>query len=313
MNLALKLAVVFLFLWIVGARAGDTTTWVGSAPAQSRLILESSQYAGTTPQRAGVQIKLSTGWWTYWRAPGASGMPPIFDWTGSENLAEDPEIVWPVPERTVAYGEALNLYKDQIVFPVEFHAADPTKPIKLRLKVTFGACRNVCVPETAAHEVTLPPAAGTPKLNQTNVSLIEAYAGRKPSHDPVATGLAILGVHELIDRSKAYLLVRVKGVAASGSSLILVEGPGIARVAEVKPRATDERLTKLLTLNLGDASALRALSGKRVRVTVIDGGRALEQIWVVGAEPSALVGIQPTPVVRRPSDTTHVDLGDEYR
>jgi suppressor for copper-sensitivity B len=302
MRAALKLAVVFLFLWIVASHAGDTTPWIGNVPAQSRLILESSQFAGTATQRVGVQIKLESGWWTYWRAPGSSGMPPVFDWSGSENLAEDPEIIWPVPLRTVAYGESLNLYKNEVIFPVEFRAADPTKPIKLHLKVLFGVCRNMCVPETAAHDVVLPPAAGTPKVNEANVKLIEAYAGRKPSHDPLETGLEIQGVNALADEAKAYLAIRVKGLRAGGSSLVLVESADMTRVAEVKARPTGDGLIKLLMLKLGPVANLRDLSGKRVRVTVIDGGRALEQVWVVNAEGSALAGYEFTPVAHRPID-----------
>jgi suppressor for copper-sensitivity B len=229
-------------------------------------------------------------------------MPPVFDWSGSENLAEEPEMIWPMPLRTLAYGESLNLYKDEVIFPVEFRAADPTKPIKLHLKVLFGACRNMCVPEMAAHEVILPPSAGTPKVNDANTKLIEAYVGRKPSHDPSETGLEIQGVSALVDEAKAYLAIRVKGLRTASSSLVLIEGADLTRVAEVKPRATGDGLTKLLMLKLGPASNLRGLSGKRVRVTVIDDGRALEQVWVVNAQGSALVGYELTPVARRPID-----------
>ncbi len=302
MNLVGKLTVVLSFLWMASAVAGEVSPWAGKAPAQSRLILESAQYAGTGTQRAGVQIKLEPGWWTYWRAPGASGMPPMFDWSGSENLAEEPEMIWPVPLRSVAYGEELNLYKNEVVFPVEFRAANPAKPVKLRLKVVYGICRDVCIPKTAQHEITLPPAAGSPKINRTTTQLIAAYVGRKPSHDPAETGLQIGGVETLLDGEKVYLSIQVKGLAARRSSLVLVEGPDLIRVAEVKARATTDAKTKLLMLKLGTAERVRNLSGKRIRITLIDGNRALEQVWVVGAQGSSLVGFELTPAPRRPLD-----------
>ncbi|NOT42261.1 MAG: hypothetical protein HOP13_17445 [Alphaproteobacteria bacterium] len=302
MKVAVKLAVVLSFLWMASAIAGEVSPWAGKAPAQSRLILESAQFAGTGTHRAGVQIKLDTGWWTYWRAPGASGMPPVFDWSGSENLADAPEMVWPMPLRSVAYGEELNLYKNDVVFPVEFRAADPAKPVRLHLKVTYGICRDVCIPKTAEHDVILPPAAGPLKINPAIARLIASYAGRKPSHDPSETGLQIGGVDTLREGPKVYLSIQVKGLQAKRSSLVLIEGPGLIRVAEVKPRATHDAKTKLLILKLGSAEKVRDLSGKRIRVTLIDGGRALEQVWVVGAQGSSLVGFELTPAPRRPLD-----------
>jgi DsbC/DsbD-like thiol-disulfide interchange protein len=303
MKPAAKLLVVLSFLWTALAVAGEVGPWAGNAPSQSRLILESAQYAGTGTQRAGVQIKLEPGWWTYWRAPGASGVPPMFDWSGSENLAEEPEMIWPVPLRSVAYGEELNLYKNEVVFPVEFRAANPAKPVTLRLKVTYGICRDVCIPKTAEHVITLPPAAGPLKSNPKTARLIAAYAGRKPSHDPAETGLQIGGVETLVSGAKVYLSIEVRGLQTRRSSLVLVEGPDLIRVAEVKARATADAKTKLLLLKLGATERVRDLSGKRIRVTLIDGGRALEQVWVVGAQGSSLVGFELTPAApRRPLD-----------
>ena len=300
MNVAVKLAVVLSFLWMAAAVAGEVSPWTGSAPAKSRLILESAQFAGTGTQRAGVQIKLDGGWWTYWRAPGTSGMPPMFDWSGSENLADEPEMIWPVPLRSVAYGEALNLYKNEVVFPVEFRAADPAKPVRLHLKITFGTCRNVCIPRTAEHEVVLPPTTGAPKINEANARLIASYIGRKPSNDPVETGMQIGGIETVLDGAQVFLSIRVRGLQTKGSSLVLVEGSNLIRAAEVRARGTGDARTKILMLKLGSTEKVRDLLGQRIRVTLIDDGRALEQVWVVGAQGTSLVGFELTPAPRRP-------------
>lgn len=300
MNALAKLAVVASFLWMTSALADDASPWVGTKPVKSQLILEADRFAGSATNRAGLRIKLDRGWWTYWRAPGSSGMPPMFDWSGSQNLADEPETMWPVPMRTVAYGEELNLYKDQVIFPVEFRAADPSKPVRLRLKVTFGVCRDVCIPKSAEHEIVLTPASGRVQVNDANARLIAAYAGRKPSHDPVETGLQIAGVETTNDKGQVYLAIKVLGLKKTGKSLVLVEAPNLIKVAEVPARPTKEPATKLLMLGVGTAERFRNLSGKRIRITLIDGGRALEQVWVVGAEGNALVGFDPMPAPRGP-------------
>lgn len=294
----LKLAVVLSFFLAAAAHAGEVSThWSGKSPARSRLILESSEtVAGVN--RAGIHIKMERGWYTYWRQPGATGMPPYFDWTGSQNLAESPETIWPVPLRAIAYGESLNLYKDEVVFPVEFRAADPTKPVKLRLKITYGVCRDMCVPSWAEHEITVYPSTGARTIDEDNAELIAAFSVRQPSADPQATGLEIREVRTIVDDGKVILTIRIRGLS-DDEALVLVEGPQFLRMDGVTPtRTKDGRPGKLLKLKLGPASKFRALNGKRIRITVIDGHRALEQVWVVGAHGSSAVGVGLTPLPR---------------
>lgn len=296
------LAVALLFCALTPAWAAEpapaTSAWSGKAPAQSRLILESTEFAGENVSRAGVQIKLDEGWWTYWRAPGASGMPPMFDWSGSENLADEPETIWPVPLRAVEYGESLNVYREEVVFPIEFRAADPKKPVKLHLKMAYGVCRNMCVPSTAEHEVVVKPARAAPLLNADNAKLIAAYSGRRPSHDPFATGLEIREVRTTVDDAKVSLTIRMRGLSGQRAALVLVEGPNFIHADEVVPRRSDDARAKILKLKIGGTAKIRALSGKRIRITVIDGDRALEQVWVVGAQSSSVAGGGLTPVSR---------------
>jgi DsbC/DsbD-like thiol-disulfide interchange protein len=286
------------------AQAGDrtpptTTPWAGASPTKSRLILESAEYAGEGVIRAGIQIKLEHGWWTYWRAPGASGMPPMFDYAGSENLADEPETIWPVPLRAVAYGEKVNVYRDEVVFPIEFRAADPAKPVKLRLKFTYGTCRNMCVPASADHELTITPTAGTPKLDHKNAKLIEAYSGRGPSSDPESVGIVIREVRAAVANGKVVLTIRARGVARGKRALLLVEGPDFTRVAEIEPSLIDDNGVAVLQITIGSTVQFKALKGKRIRITVVHGGRALEQVWVVGTQGSTVSGVGLTPVTSK--------------
>lgn len=278
--------------------AGDLATpWAGNNPSHSRIILQDEHYAPAEVNRVGVQIELSQGWWTYWRAPGSSGVPPQFDWSGSENLAETPELSWPVPLRAVAYGESLNLYRRQVVFPVSFRAADPKKPVKLKLRLNYGVCRNMCVPVVAEHEIRIAPATSREtRSSEPNTRLIAAYTGRQPSADPVSTGLEIREVWERTAGKRISIGVRVSGLLAGRMPLMLVEGPGIFQASEISPILNPDRRTSTLMLAVGKPNDIRRLSGKRIRITVIDGTRALEQTWVVGSQGSSASGVGLTPI-----------------
>lgn len=299
MKVVVPFLVFLLFCTFSTANAGDeatSTPWSGKKPAQSRLILESGEFVAGGVIRAGVQIKLDEGWWTYWRAPGESGMPPMFDWSGSQNLAGDPDTIWPVPLRAVAYGEKVNVYRKEVVFPIEFRAEDPTKPVKLHLKITYGTCRDMCVPAWAEHELTIRPVKDGPKIDAANARLLDAYSGRGPSADPQAVGMEIRELRAAVADGKVVLTIRVRGVEDSRRALVLVEGPDFVRVAEVAPSVIDENRIATLKLTIGSTNQFRALKGKRLRVTLIHGGRALEQVWVVGARGSSVSGVGLTPL-----------------
>src|SRR5579859_2153841 len=69
------------------ASAQDASNWDGQTHSAARLIAGAmSKNRDTAFLRAGIEIKLDPGWQTYWRDPGDSGAPPMFDFTGSENV-----------------------------------------------------------------------------------------------------------------------------------------------------------------------------------------------------------------------------------
>lgn len=98
--------------------------------------------------RVGVQIKLEPGWKTYWRLPGETGVAPRFDWSGSENL-KSVEVLYPAPTRFVdAEGETIG-FAGEVVFPVAIEPLDAAKPVKLRLQIDYGVCKQICIPTKA--------------------------------------------------------------------------------------------------------------------------------------------------------------------
>lgn len=111
---------------------------------------------------AGVEIALGDGWKTYWRSPGdAGGVPPFFDWTGSENV-KDTKVLFPAPKRlTDKAGDSAG-YKGSVVFPVRIRLADGDKPATIKLKIEYGICREICVPAEAELRLDVDPSGLEP-------------------------------------------------------------------------------------------------------------------------------------------------------
>lgn len=130
------------------AQAADESAWNEDVRSAIRLIAGSSK-TGDTTLRAGIEVKLRPGWKTYWRYPGDSGVPPHFDFSGSENLKKA-DVLYPAPHLfTDETGQSLG-YKDSVIFPVVLSPQQAGKPVRLRVKVDYAVCENCACPWKAA-------------------------------------------------------------------------------------------------------------------------------------------------------------------
>jgi DsbC/DsbD-like thiol-disulfide interchange protein len=147
----------------------------GAAVASERasVALEPGWTAEDGSRVAGLAIVLAPGWKTYWRAPGDAGIPPLFDWSGSENL-DTVEIVWPTPHVFDSFGLRTIGYDGAVTLPLLLTPRDPGSPIDLRLTFDFGVCAEICVPERAALSLAVTDAGGAP------FGAIAAALGRGP-------------------------------------------------------------------------------------------------------------------------------------
>ncbi len=98
---------------------------------------------------AAIVLTLQQGWKTYWRSPGeGGGIPPEFDWTGSQNLA-GADIIWPAP---IVWGDVgmTNIgYQDKLTLPLALLPIDPAKPLAVQATISFGICKDICIPAYA--------------------------------------------------------------------------------------------------------------------------------------------------------------------
>src|SRR6266481_4213409 len=140
---------------IAAASAGaadDASPWDGDARSAVRLIAGSAG-AGKVV-RAGVEIRLKSGWHTYWRYPGDAGVPPRLDFAGSQNV-KTVDVLWPAPQRIAEEGLVAIGYTGDLVLPLAIVPEDRTKPVTLRLKLDYAVCEKLCVPAEARAELVI--------------------------------------------------------------------------------------------------------------------------------------------------------------
>ncbi len=104
---------------------------------------------------AALEITLDPGWKTYWRAPGDLGIPPQFDWRGSDNLA-GVEIVWPTPKPLLQDGMTTIGYSGRVVLPLKVLPRRAGRDVRLDGRLEMGVCRDVCIPVQLRLDAALP-------------------------------------------------------------------------------------------------------------------------------------------------------------
>jgi DsbC/DsbD-like thiol-disulfide interchange protein len=134
--------------------AVDASAWDGDARSGVRLIAGKAPADGSGALRAGVELKLSPGWKTYWRYPGDSGVPPRFDFSRSTNV-QSVTVGWPAPHRfSDAAGSSIG-YRGGVIFPLRIVPQNASQPVTLRLDLQYAVCEKVCIPVDA--KVALAP------------------------------------------------------------------------------------------------------------------------------------------------------------
>lgn len=203
------------------AAAGDgVSQWDGDARSAVRLVAGSSARGGSVPLRAGIEIRLEPGWHTYWRYPGDAGVPPRFDFAGSQNVAAV-DVLWPVPQRIPEQGLTTIGYAGNVILPLVVRPQDRTKPVRLRLKLDYAVCEKLCVPAEGKAELML--AGGSPASEDAALTAAEARVPKK-----VALGegspLAVKSVRRDDGAGRPRVIVDVAAPAGAEVALF-AEGP----------------------------------------------------------------------------------------
>jgi len=103
---------------------------------------------------AAVRFVLEDGWKTYWRAPGKNGIPPSFNWEGSENLSSV-TFHWPAPKVYVKNGISTLGYKGDFILPIEVMPSTSGAPIRIKSQIDYGICSDVCIPANSTIDAVM--------------------------------------------------------------------------------------------------------------------------------------------------------------
>ncbi len=254
------------------AAVADTSAWDGDSKSGIRLIAGSTKIESGTPIiQAGVEIRLASGWKTYWRYPGDSGVPPHFDFNQSDNV-KSVSLSWPAPER-IADTEGVTIgYKKGVVFPLRVVPKDASKPVLLRLKLDYAICEKLCIPAQGRAELTLKSGS------DETIALIAASEKRIPHKSPLGANapLSVKSFHRDDSVKPARLIVDV-GAPARVPVTLFAEGPATDWALPV-PKPTDgapEGMQRFV-FALDGMPPGKTADGATIRLTAVSAQDAIE-------------------------------------
>ena len=251
--------------------AEDVTNWDGDGRSGVRLIA-GARPAGALHLRAGVEIRLTRGWHTYWRYPGDAGVPPQFSFAGSSNV-KHVDVLWPAPERKVDSGGTSIGYSTGVIFPLRVVAQEAGKPVALRLRLQYAICEKLCVPAEARGDLTLTSGRASQD------AALKAAEGRVPTRLALGEGgnLSIRSLRrERVDGGKERAVVDVVGPAGLD---LFAEGPTQQWALPVPTPVTGAPAgLQRFVFDLDGAPTGEKYQGALLTLTAVVPGRSIEVV-----------------------------------
>lgn len=219
---------------------------------------------------AALHLTLAPGWHTYWRTPGASGIPPDFGWQGSANLTAL-TVHWPVPGVFSINGAKSIGYTGDLVLPLELTTGQPDQPVDLALTADLGVCKEICVPVSltlnAALGVAAAPedAAITSALSSRPIpAKVAGLSALTCRVEPIADGLRVTADMVLPPTGSDEL-----GVIELDSGGVWASPPEMTRTGNA---------LRLVADLVPPGGAPFVLDRSQVRITILGSDRAVEAV-----------------------------------
>ncbi|WP_187970008.1 protein-disulfide reductase DsbD domain-containing protein [Aquibium microcysteis] len=224
---------------------------------------------GTGKLRGALEIRLDAGWKTYWKEPGASGVPPQIDVTDSINVSAA-QFHFPAPEwHEDAYG-AWAGYDETVVLPVTFTVDDPERFSAVEADLFLGICETICIPVQARLSVEPGMAPDDP----ADAVLVESAFASLPRTPDAALGVTAA------TREGDMLLVTVATPKGQADPATLFLAPGGGYVLGVpKPHEAPDGATIFEVPVLAAPSG--AAEGTEMTYTLTHGDAAVSGTFIL--------------------------------
>lgn len=254
---------MFLISLLVAPAWAANSPWFETEGAKLRLISQPSADGKTID--AGLEVKLEKGWKTYWRSPGASGLPPQLDFGASKNIAKS-HMHFPVP---ITFGEGHNLsvgYDQSVTFPIQIEPLFTNRPVQIAVEGLIGICAEVCIPVRFNLAVNEDGKGISTRDVASSLNRARSSLAKEPSDDFHINKLIYAGNH---------LEIIATVPEETRSSTILIEGPASWYLTPANAQSINGTIARF-QVGLQDLPKGADPMSTELKLTLISDGAAVE-------------------------------------
>lgn len=261
-------AASLLLLFFLPAKShAAASEWVTSAGGAIRLVATQPQTDSTIP--AILEIKLKPGWKTYWRNPGASGIPPQITIDPSSGVVLK-GIDFPAPK---AFGEGPARYvgyDTPVTFPLALKRTRGDGDLAIRASVFLGICEDICIPVQGELNLVLKKGEFDNPLDGARIADAVAALPQAPSGDFDVTAARFDAEAEAIR-----LRLQLPSEEKADQPELFLDGPsGMSFGKPVFGVETGAQRTADIPVRFSGKD--KNIKGKPIVLTVRAGGRSME-------------------------------------
>ncbi|WP_027999737.1 protein-disulfide reductase DsbD domain-containing protein [Sinorhizobium arboris] len=182
MKMAQRIATASLLLafFLPAQSYGAASEWVTSPGGAFRIVASQPKPDGFIP--AMLEVRLTSGWKTYWRDPGASGIPPqvTLDPSGGVSLQS---IRFPAP-KTFGEGPGRYIgYDAPVAFPLTLKRTGNGGDVTIRASIFLGICEDICIPVQGDVSLSLKSGDFDNPLDDARIEKAISALPEQPSED----------------------------------------------------------------------------------------------------------------------------------
>jgi len=251
------------FLTAIPAAAA-TSAWADLGGGKARLVADfdpsSNKIIG------GIEVKLDKGWSTYWRYPGSTGIPPLFDFSSSQNISFG-DVEFPTPGLQQSGDAHYAGYKNTVTFPFSGDVSAGRLP-SLNVDMLIGVCEEICIPAKANITIASDQFLQSDPVAKRILSFAKLKMPKKLTSEE-----ASLDMVRLSDKILEVSLASLPGDNSRPN--LFVEGPYDWYLTPATfSRENDGRL--IFHLDLTNIPKEEKISGAKLKLTFVSGSKGYE-------------------------------------
>jgi thiol:disulfide interchange protein DsbD len=200
-----------LVMSVVMAAPAHAQVYQGKQVVKATLLADTNAFIPGKPFTAGLLLRMTSGWHTYWKFSGDAGLPTEIKWKLPPGWKAG-DIQWPIPLKLKDPGDIVTYgYNDEILLMQEITppASISESTVKLSADANWLVCERICIPGSASLVIELPKSE---TAGPANAELFSRYRkllplnggkvknwNRAPSEISFSFGTASLANYSFVD------------------------------------------------------------------------------------------------------------------